>query len=221
MAEDKFVQLENEERIAVSHAESESNEWIFVCHGFAGNRKRQSEYLKLSKQDFNVVTLDFRGNGNSSGDFIEQTLSSRIKDLKAVVEFFNPENFVLFGTSFGGKVVFHAASDLDPDKLVVKSPVTYNETMEKFKSVVEEKGEFEFVEGKPIDTRFIKDLEEYSFDNLAINSPVAIFHGADDTTVHPEFSFKAAKNLDTDVMLQKLKDEKHSFQMRRKITCSN
>jgi pimeloyl-ACP methyl ester carboxylesterase len=216
MPEDKFIELEDGEKIAVTHTESESNKWIFVCHGFGGNRDRQSEYLKLAEDELNVVTLDFRGNGDSSGDFIDQTLSSRIQDLEAVVEFFDPEKYVLFGTSFGGKVVFHASPELDPDQIIVKSPVTYNETMEKFRSVVEEKGEFEFIEGKPIDKRFINDLEEYSFDSLDIDVPVAIFHGADDTTVHPEYSFQAAQSLDADVMLQKLKGEEHSFSEEKK-----
>jgi pimeloyl-ACP methyl ester carboxylesterase len=216
MPEDKFIDLENGEKIAVTYAESESNKWVFVCHGFGGNRHRQSEYLKLAEEGLNVVTLDFRGNGDSSGDFINQTLSSRIQDLEAAVDFFNPGKYVLFGTSFGGKVVFHAAPELNPGWIIVKSPVTYNETMQKFRSVVEEKGEFEFIEGKPIDKRFIDDLEEYSFDSLDIDVPVAIIHGADDTTVHPEYSFQAAQSLDTDVMLQKLKGEEHSFTEEKK-----
>jgi dipeptidyl aminopeptidase/acylaminoacyl peptidase len=83
--------------------------------------------------------------------------------------------------------------------------------MEKFRSVVEEKGEFEYISGKPIDMRFVKDLEDYSFENLNINVPVAIFHGSADTTVHPEYSFRAAQKLGTNVMLQKLEGEKHSL----------
>ena len=213
MSENKFIEVNEGKQVTVTHREADSDTWIFVCHGFGGNKERQSEYLKLAEESFNVVTLSFRGNGDSDGNFIEQDLTSRIEDLKAVVTHFEPERTVLFGTSFGGKVVFHAAEDLDVDAIVGKAPVTYKEIMEKFREVVEAKGRFEYIEGKPIDERFFEDFDSYDFNDLesSLDVPVAIFHGAADTTVHPEFSFEAAEKLDTSVLLEKIEDEKHSF----------
>jgi pimeloyl-ACP methyl ester carboxylesterase len=213
MTEKHLIDVENGEEIAATHAEADSEIFIFVCHGFGGNRSRQKEYIKLADEGFNVVTLDFRGNGESDGDFIDQNLSSRIEDLKTVVDYFDPEKTVLFGTSFGGKVVFHTVPKLNPDAVIGKSPVTYSEIMDKFREVVEEKGEFEYIEGKPIDGRFFEDLDSYKFEEEAgkIDFPVAIFHGGSDTTVHPEYSFQAAQEIDSDVILQKFKGEKHSF----------
>ncbi|MFB6180304.1 MAG: alpha/beta hydrolase family protein [Candidatus Nanohalobium sp.] len=217
MKEKHLIELENKEEVAATCAEAESDTWIFVCHGFGGNKDRQSEYLELSEEGFNVVTFSFRGNGESSGDFIDQDLSSRIEDLKAVVEYFEPEKAVLFGTSFGGKAVFHAATDLDVDAVIGKAPVTYGEIMDKFRAAVEEKGRFEYIEGKPIDKRFFEDFDTYSFEDAAesIEAPVAIFHGGEDTTVHPEYSFKACRKLDR-VMVEKLEGEKHSFSEKAK-----
>lgn len=211
--EEKLIEVENNEEISLAHSKANSNTWIFICHGFGGNKERQSEYLKLSEEGFNVVTLSFRGNGNSEGEFIEQDLSSRIADLKAAVEHFEAEKTVLFGTSFGGKVAFHAFKELDVDAIIGKAPVTYKEIMDKFRNVVENKGRFEYIDGKPIDENFFEDFDSYSFDDVAsdIDVPVAIFHGSDDTTVHTEFSFKAARSLDTSVMLEKIEGEKHSF----------
>lgn len=205
------IESDDGQKVSVTHAETDSNKWIFVCHGFGGNKDRQSEYLELSEKGFNVVTLSFRGNGDSDGKFIEQDLSSRIKDLEAVVEYFEAEEAILFGTSFGGKVVFHAAEDLDVDAVIGKAPVTYKEIMEKFREVVENKGRFEYIEGKPIDDRFFEDFDSYNFEDLDIDTSVAIFHGGDDTTVHPKFSFKAAEEMETSVMLEKIDGEKHSF----------
>jgi len=110
-------------------------------------------------------------------------------------------------------VVFHAAKDLEPEAVIGKAPVTYNEIMEKFRAVVENKGRFEYIDGKPIDNRFMEDLDSYSFEDVVENFdiPVAIFHGGADTTVHNEHSFRAADKLETDVMLQKFEDEKHRF----------
>ncbi|QGA80038.1 alpha/beta hydrolase [Candidatus Nanohalobium constans] len=207
------IEAENGEKVAVTHEEADSDTWIFVCHGFGGNKERQSEYLELAEESFNVVTLSFRGNGDSDGEFIDQDLSSRIKDLEAVVNYFEPENTILFGTSFGGKVVFHTAEDIDVDAVIGKAPVTYKEIMDKFREVVEAKGRFEYIDGKPIDESFFDDFDSYDFEELenSLYIPVAIFHGAADTTVHPEFSFEAAEKLDTSVMLDKIEGEKHSF----------
>jgi pimeloyl-ACP methyl ester carboxylesterase len=213
MTQKHFIEVENEEKIAVTHVEADSGKFLFVCHGLGGNRKRQSKYVGLSENGINIVTIDFRGNGESDGEFIEQTVSSRIKDLEAAVEFFDPEEFFLFGTSLGGKIVFHAAPELGPDGVIGKSPVTYNSMMDDFKAAVEEKGSFEFIDGKPIDQRFYDDLENHKFSDIAgkIECPVLIFHGSADTTARPENSFRAAKELETDVTLHKLEGEKHFY----------
>lgn len=204
-----------DERVAAVHYEADSDKWIFFCHGFGGDKEGNTGgRAKMSpKYGFNGVAFDFRGNGESDGKFIEQTLSSRIEDLKTVINYFEPEKYVLFGSSFGGKVVFHAATELEPEAIIGKAPVTYNEIMDKFKAVVENKGKFEYIDGKPIDHRFIEDLEKHSFEQVTeeLNIPAAIFHGADDTTVHPEHSFRAAQELNADVLLQKLEGQKHRF----------
>lgn len=213
MTDKQFIEVEEGEKVVLTHEESDSENWIFVCHGFGGNRERQSEYLELTEHGFNVVTVSFRGNGESDGEFIDQTLTSRIKDLKAVVEHFEPEKYALFGTSFGGNVVFHSSLELDPEAVVGKAPVTYSRIMDKFKSVVEEKGRFEYIDGKPIDDRFVDDFYSYSFSEVEeeLDVSVLIFHGREDETVHTENSVEAAGNLRTDTTLSLFQGEKHSF----------
>jgi len=215
MPEKHFIEVESGEKVSAIHHGSDTDRWIFFCHGFGSNKQGSYEGRceRAVDEGFNAVRFDFRSNGESDGDFIEQTLSSRIEDLKATVEYFDPEEYVLFGSSFGGKVVFHAAKDLEPEAVIGKAPVTYNEIMEKFRAVVENKGRFEYIDGKPIDNRFVEDLDSYSFEDVVENFdiPVAIFHGGADTTVHHEHSFRAADELETDVMLQKFEDEKHKF----------
>lgn len=210
-----FLEVENNEKVAAVHHEASSNKWIFLCHGFGGNKDRGNKARAefFNNHGWNAVRLDFRGNGESDGDFIEKDLSSRIKDLKAVKEHFTPAEFVYFGTSFGGKVVFHTATETNVDGVIGKAPVTYNRIMDKFRSVIEEKGEFEYIDGKPIDSRFIEDLDAYNFENVEkkLDVPVFISHGAADETVHLENSLEALKNLDTDAEIQKLKDVKHSY----------
>jgi len=226
MTEKHFIEVENGEEVAAVHHEASSDNWIFLCHGFSGNKDRGNKERAEAYNEvgWNTVRLDFRGNGESDGEFIEQDLSSRIKDLETVINHFRPEKCVLFGTSFGAKVVFHAAVENDIDAVVAKMPVTYNETMSKFEAVIEEKGRFEYIDGKPIDERFMEDLKTYSFSDVEdhLDVPVFISHGAADQTVHIEHSINAVTNLDVDVELQKLKGVKHSYtaQGKRKMNKS-
>jgi len=215
MTEKHFVEVENGENVALVHHQADSDKWVFFCHGFGSDKEGSYEKRaeKIVEEGWNAVRFDFRGNGESDGEFIDQSLSSKIADLNAVIQHFSPEKYVLFGSSFGGKVVFHAATDLDPEAVIGRAPVTYNTIMEKYKAVVENKGKFTHHPGATIDERFYEDFQQYSFDTVAqgLEVPVAIFHGGADTTVHPEHSFNAAEALNTDVMIQKLEDEKHSF----------
>ena len=226
MTEKHFIEVEAGEEGTAVHHKASSNKWIFLCHGFGGNKDRgnKGRAEAYNEAGWNAVRLDFRGNGESDGDFIEKDLSSRIKDLEAVINHFRPGKTVLFGTSFGGKVVFHTANKNNVDGVIGKAPVTYNKIMDKFKAVIEEKGVFEYIDGKPIDERFIEDLEAYSFSKVEdeLDIPVFISHGAADQTVHIEHSINAVKNLDVDVEFQKLKGVKHSYSNggKRKINSS-
>ena len=216
-----FIEVENSEEVAAVHHEASSDQWVFLCHGFGGNKGRgnKDRAQAYNELGWNTVRLDFRGNGESDGEFIDQGLSSRIKDLEAVIDYFEPEKCVLFGTSFGGKVVFHTAIENDVDGVIGKAPVTYNEIMNKFEQVIEEKGRFEYIDGKPIDERFMRDLKKFSFSDVEeqLDIPVFISHGSADQTVHIENSLNAIRNLDTDVEFQKLKGVKHSYTREGKI----
>ena len=59
----------------------------------------------------------------------------------------------------------------------------------------------------------MEDVKTYSFSDVEdrLDVPVFISHGAGDQTVHIEHSINAAKNLDVDIELQKLKGVKHSY----------
>lgn len=215
MTEKHFIEVENEEKVSAVRHDADSDKWIFFCHGFGTDKEGSYEMRceRAVEEGWNAVRFDFRGNGESGGDFIDQTLSSKIKDLKAVIDFFEPERYVLFGMSFGGKVVFHSALELEPEAVIGKSPVTYNEIMEKFKSVVEEKGEYTHFGDKTIDRRFVDDLEENTFTDVTdqLEVPVAFYHGKGDSTVHPEFTWRAAQKFSNDTRVEMFENEKHKM----------
>jgi len=48
--------------------------------------KKRAE--RIVEEGWNAVRFDFRGNGESDGEFIENGLSSKIMDLETVIEHF-------------------------------------------------------------------------------------------------------------------------------------
>ncbi|EGQ43894.1 MAG: prolyl oligopeptidase family [Candidatus Nanosalina sp. J07AB43] len=215
MTQEYNVQVSEGEKISVAHHKVDSDKWIFFCHGFGSNKEGSYETRcnKATKAGFNAVRFDFRGNGESSGKFIEQTLSSRIKDLRSVVRYFSPDKYALFGSSFGGKTVIHSLTDLDPEAVFLKAPVLFNDTMKEYEDIVREKGSFTHHGEKTIDMKFVRDFQEYSFQDAAenMNCPLFIFHGGSDTTVEFAKTAEASKKLETDLEIIKLENEDHSF----------
>lgn len=227
MTEKHVIPVEDEEGVASVHHEADSDNWIFFCHGFGSNKEGSYEERckRAVEEGFNAVRFDFRGNGESDGEFIDQTLSSKIKDLKSVVEYFEPSNFALFGSSFGGKTVIHSLDDLNAEAAVLRAPVLLNDTMEKYENVVSETGSFTHHGEKTIDMKFVEDFQAYSFEEASdnISCPVFIFHGGTDTTVHFEKTADASKKMNNHLEIVKFQGENHSFsentelQMREKM----
>jgi pimeloyl-ACP methyl ester carboxylesterase len=215
MVEEHSIEIKNGQKISAVHHEAETEKWIFFCHGFGSNKEGSYETRckQASEAGFNAVRFDFRGNGESSGKFIEQTLSSRIKDLKSVIEHFSPSKYALFGSSFGGKTVIHSLADLDPEAVFLRAPVLFNDTMKEYEEIVREKGSFTHHGEKTIDMKFMRDFQEYSFHEAKenISCPLHIFHGGSDTTVKFERTAEATKKINANIVLRKLSNESHSF----------
>ncbi len=205
--------MENNEEVSAAHHAADSDKWIFFCHGYGTDKEGSYEMRaeRAAEEGFNAVRFTFRGNGESDGEFINQSLSSRIRDLRAVIDFYNPGKIFLFGMSFGGKVVLHASEELGVEGVIWKSPVLYNSEMDKFHEVVREKGSYTHFDDKTIDERFFEDFQKYSFDEAAenIDFPVAVFHGGDDSTVKFENTADAVKEMETEVLLRKFEGETH------------
>lgn len=80
---------------------------LFLAHGYTcdGTEFRYQKPYLAGK--YRVVSLDFRGHGRSelpgSGDY---SIDRMAEDLKAVVDAFEPESFVIAGHSMGGLAAF-------------------------------------------------------------------------------------------------------------------
>jgi pimeloyl-ACP methyl ester carboxylesterase len=195
-----------EDDVVAVHHESEGDGWMFFSHGFVSDKSGyESRCERAVDEGYDAVRFDHRGCGESSVPFAEQNLSTRIEDLVAVVNYFGASSCVLFGSSFGGKVVFHAAADkLDcVEAVVVRAPVTYNEPMEKYRGDT----------SGGVTEGFFDDLDNYDFADVekSLRAPVAVFHGRSDDIVPVVGSFEAAAALDTDVVVEAYAGEGHRF----------
>jgi dipeptidyl aminopeptidase/acylaminoacyl peptidase len=88
---------------------------IAMLHGFSGQRIEPHRLFvktarRLSQEGIAVLRFDFRGSGESEGDFYDMTLSGEIKDALAALDFLRAQPEVdiqrlgVIGLSMGGYV---------------------------------------------------------------------------------------------------------------------
>ena len=208
------VPVDGDEVVAVRHgADTDTEDWILFSHGFVSDK--EGSYVgrceRAVAEGYNAVRFDHRGCGESDLSFSEQKLSTRVTDLRAVIEYFEPPSLVLFGSSFGGKVVFHAAVDDSRVEAVgARAPVTYTEPFEKYQESGAGDGRSA---GWGVAKGFFEDMRSYDFTGVEeeLDVPVAVFHGRDDATVELEHSLDAVAGLGTDVVLHAYEGEGHGF----------
>jgi len=213
------IEVADGEHVVAVHHRGQSDRWLVFCHGFLSDKSRSYEgrCRRAVEEGYHAVRFDFRGCGEADGAFLTQGLSDKLADLAAVVDHFGPASYALFGSSFGGKVAFHAAADDDRVAAVAtRAPVTYNRAFADYRETVARESVCGFEDGRHIDARFFADLDGYPFaDAVAgVDVPVAIFHGANDESVPVADSFEAARALGTDVLLEKFHSEGHIFSAR-------
>jgi pimeloyl-ACP methyl ester carboxylesterase len=206
----------NPPELAAVHHEAPSDDWLVFCHGLRSDKS--GSYEQRSRRavaaGYNAVRFDCRGCGESDGEFVESTLEARLTDLRRVIDYFDLDSYALFGSSFGGKVAFHAgAADDRVEAIATRAPVTTTETFDEYRATVEREGEIIFDTGERLDRRFFDHLERYPFDDVAstLSVPVAIFHGGDDGVVDPADSFEAAQRLGNNVLVERFAGEGHRF----------
>lgn len=124
-----FLKTDDNVNIAINHYNSGRNEVIIIAHGWY--MCKDSKVFKAMSEDFfryqDVITMDFRGHGRSSGFF---TFSSKEpNDLKAVVDYAKTKysRINLIGFSLGAATsIIHTAKHNDINSLVaVSAPVSF------------------------------------------------------------------------------------------------
>lgn len=107
---------------------------VILCHGFTGNKSESHRLFVhtarvLAKVGFYVLRFDFRGSGDSSGNFIDMSVSGEVSDAIAAWRWMmentdvDPHRLALLGFSLGGCVAAYVAAEVKPAALVLWSAV--------------------------------------------------------------------------------------------------
>ena len=110
--------------IAINHLKNDKNEVVIIAPGWfmTKDSKAFSELAFELSQSYDVITMDFRGHGESGGFYT--FTSKETKDLAAVVNWAKNayEKVYLMGFSLGGGLVLiHGAIEKNVDKIIAVS----------------------------------------------------------------------------------------------------
>jgi pimeloyl-ACP methyl ester carboxylesterase len=131
-----FLKSKDGERIALNHYDQKRDSVIIICHGWA--MCKDSKVFKGLSEDLfkhhDIITLDFRGHGQSSGSFT--FTAKEPQDLEAVVAFAKTryKKVTLMGFSLGSAIsIIHAASHKDVENVIaVSAPVSFEKIENEF-----------------------------------------------------------------------------------------
>lgn len=175
---------------------------VAMCHGFTGNRiEAHRLFVKagrfLAAKGIAVLRFDFRGSGESEGDFEQVTVSSEINDALAALDFLrkqpevDPDRVGLIGLSLGGCVATCAASrDRKVRALVLWAAVAdlkglFVQRMQpEIKDLLEKQGWVDFG-GWKVSKAFYEDAAKIEplREALRYDGAVLIVHGGKDPVV--------------------------------------
>jgi len=197
-----------------------------MCHGWGANKLGtwQGLFIKtareLCKNGFAVLRFDFRGSGDSEGEFEKQTIETMLEDLDCILNnlnFIDTEKIGLIGHSLGGKVaILKAAKDKRIKCLAVWStPALHQDVLSKaFVDEVKDKKYLWFKDiGYGIGIKQVESCLKYNALKALrkIKIPILIVNGSEDESVPPSHAKKLYKNANKPKKLVILKGANHAF----------
>jgi len=177
---------------------SDNTPLIILCHGFTGHKNCYREFVDISRdlcnEGFAVYRFDFRGSGESTKDFQEQTHTTMLEDLEAVVSEFEEndetgDEIFLIGHSQGGFIskLFASENNDRIQGLISWMGRAYDIEdwwADRYCKEIKKRG-FIYANGVKITEEYYQDSKKYSieesFDNITI--PIQLIYGTHDYTV--------------------------------------
>jgi len=208
---------------------------ILMCHGFTGNKVEDHRLFvhvarDLCSAGFIALRIDFRGSGDSEGNFEDMTVSGEISDAIKALDFLEAQEGVdknrigILGLSMGGRVAACVTAS-DPR---VKYAVLYSAALtpleERFRAGVDEGQNKKLLAGESIQVGkgwylkkgFLDDIDNNVPTEVMnkIKTPILIVHGDSDESVPLDVSkagYEIIKDLNENNELYIIKGGDHTF----------
>lgn len=203
MKQFKITTANNQQLESFLYGEENSNTAIIMCHGFSGSSSgiMSPKIAEQLSKDYLVCRFDFRGQGDSDGNFHKSSISLELEDLDYVVKHiksnYSPKNIILLGHSFGCAIAFLYAQNNQIQGLVslsgegdLEKAIEYEFSEQQMKEF-EENGETRYenwtYDGRMdlLGKQFLDDMRRYSTLDAAkaANYPVLYIHGTNDDVI--------------------------------------
>lgn len=123
-AKEKYLNTPDGTRIAINQYKTGHDEVLIIAHGWfmCKDSKYFDDMSKTLSSNLDVISMDFRGHGKSSGFYT--FTSKEPEDLKSVVDYAKEHynKVYLMGFSLGAALVLiHSATQKDVDKVIAVS----------------------------------------------------------------------------------------------------
>ncbi len=212
---------------------------VIFLHDYTSNRigdhcifVKAARYL--CERGFVCLRFDFRGSGESEGDFAEMTLDSEISDALAAIDLvrnsddFDVSAIGLLGQSLGGSVALCVAGDAQVSSLALWAPTIFVDYLverggevvkdpyawlpQTYQEALKKVGKIDiggFLRGRA----FFESLKRIDpLESLArYNGPVLVIHGGEDSVVSPLNSELIYDNVIGRRRLVLIDDADHTF----------
>lgn len=203
---------------------------VALCHGFTGNRiETHRLFVKMARllaaNGIAALRFDFRGSGESEGDFEEVTVSGEITDALEALNFLrnqpeiDPERIGLIGLSLGGCVAVCAASRDGKVKTLALWAAVANlrgafvEGMRpEIRELLERQGWLDFG-GWKVSKKFYEDASKIDplREASRYDGAVLIVHGANDPVVPVDHAHLYHSTFKCKKKLHIIPDADHTF----------
>lgn len=198
---------------------------VIMSHGLEGSKDGEKWLLlasRLYQAGFSYLRFNYRGCGEgretSEGKFEDTTLSRRIQDYRAAIDFVQTtkadrNRLAVVGSSFGGTVAI-AAHDTRI-KAIVTLAIPYKFIIpsdDQFKVYKDERF-FELSSGKRLKRGFFADIRDYNISSAVgkIGCPLLVIHGSADKLVPLENAHYLYKKAEEPKRLEIIDGGSHSF----------
>ena len=199
---------------------------VIMSHGLEGSKDGEKWLLlapRLYDAGFAFLRFNYRGCGEegrekSEGKFEETTLSRRIKDYRAALDFVetaavDKNRLGVIGSSFGGTVAIAAQDKRIKAMVALATPCRFNAPSKEHLRAHQARDFFDLPSGRRLKAEFWHDIRRYDVCHAAgkTGCPLLIIHGGADKDVPVENAHQLYENTKEPKRLEIIEGGDHGF----------